>query len=542
MKKLAVILIILLGFFLRLYKLGELPNSFTPDEVAQGYTAYSLLETGRDEWGNKNPFILRSFGDFKAPLQTWLMMPSIKIFGLTPFTIRLPNALISSLALLTTYLLTNLLFNSFPVSLITLLLLTISPWHLPMSRLALEANLTVFFSSLATYIYLKNPRSSKFQLLASLLYSLNLFTYHSAKFFTPFLILFTYLYVHQPQNLKPFFVSLKKNIYLILPFTLFFILNTFYSLFSSSRVGDVSIFNPTDHWSGLSFDRYLLVQNYLPDLISRIFNNKIFYIIKNFGNSLLSYFSPQFLISQGAGETTYGMLPGFGVLGLIPTIGLIYAIYLIFKKNNPHRQTLVYILALVLVASIPAALAKGTYPGNRLASMLPFILILSAYGLYKILSYSRSLFLVSSILFLTSTSSFLAAYFFGANHRLSDGMLYGRRQAVEYIQSRNPSAKILFSRSLSQPQAYYTFFAKTDPKLVQAASPEWLNYQKENKNFLDQLGEYHLDNITFGNISRESFRDFDFIVGKPDEFVDITPSQAIYYPNSQKVSLYIYEK
>ena len=121
-------------------------------------------------------------------------------------------------------------------------------------------------------------------------------------------------------------------------------------------------------------------------------------------------------------------------------------------------------------------------------------------------------------------------------------MLYGRREAVEYIHHQNPSAKILFSRSLSQPQAYYTFFTKIDPATVQSASSEWLNYETENKHFLDQLGEYHLANVTFGNISRESFRDFDFVVGKPDEFVDVIPSQAIYYPNSQKASIYIYEK
>ena len=537
MKKIIVLLILFLGFFLRFYKLGSLPNSFTPDEVAQGYTAYSLLETGRDEWGSRNPFILRSFGDFKAPLQTWLMMPSIKLFGLTPFAIRLPNALLSSAALLTTYLLTNLLFNSFPVSLITLFLLAVSPWHLPMSRLALEANLTVFFSTFATYLYLKNPKSAKHQLLAALFYSLNLFTYHSAKLFTPLLILFTYLYLHRPKNFPSFFSSLKKNLFIIIPFTLLFLLNTYQSLSSSARVGDVSILNPTDRWSGLSFDRFLLVQNSLPDFIARIFNNKIIYVLKHFGSSFLSYFSPQFWITQGAGETTYGMLPGFGVLGLMPTLGLIYTLYLTFQKNNAHRPTLIYLWALIVVAAIPAALAKGTYPGNRLASMLPFILILATYGLYK---FPLKLAIYSLLIY--SSLNFLSTYFYSANHRLAEGMLFGRREAVEYIHHQNPSAKILFSRSLSQPQAYYTFFTKINPATVQSTSSEWLNYETENKHFLDQLGEYHLANVTFGNISRESFRDFDFVVGKPDEFVDVIPSQVIYYPNSQKASIYIYEK
>ena len=61
-------------------------------------------------------------------------------------------------------------------------------------------------------------------------------------------------------------------------------------------------------------------------------------------------------------------------------------------------------------------------------------------------------------------------------------MLYGRRQAVEYVQKKGSDSKILFSRSLSQPQTYYLFFAKTNPQDVQVASKEWLNYKKENKN------------------------------------------------------------
>lgn len=542
MKKILVILIFIIGIFLRFYKLGNLPNSFTPDELAQGYTAYSFLETGKDEWGNANPFILRSFGDFKAPLQTWLMIPSIKLFGLTPFAVRLPNALFSSLALLTTYLLTNSLFGLSSVSLITIILLTFSPWHLPMSRLALEANLTVFFSTLATYLYLKNPKSFKYQLLASIFYSLNLFTYHSAKFFTPILMLATYLYVHRFKDLKSFFNSLFKNLFFILPFALLFLLNTFQSLSSSDRVGDISIFNPTDRWAGLSDDRYLLVQNSLPDFLSRIFNNKIIYVSKTFFTSLISYFSPQFLLTQGAGESTYGMLPGFGILGLIPFIGLIYSLYLLFQKNK-HKSTLLYLLILIVLSAFPAALAKGSYPGNRLATMIPFIIIFSAFGLSQIFSkISKSLKLLIYLLFIYSSINFLVNYFFSANYRLAEGMLYGRRQAIEYVQQLNPEAKTLFSRSLSQPQAYYLFFTKTNPQAAQAASKEWLNYKKENKNFLDQLGEYHLNNVTFGNISRESFTDYDFVIGKPEEFVDQIPTQIIFYPNSPKPALYIYEK
>ncbi len=542
LKKLVLSLIIILGVLIRFYQLGDLPNSYSPDEVAQAYTAYSILNTGKDEWGNSNPFILRSFGDYKAPLQTWLMIPSIKIFGLTPFSARFPNALLSSLAIISTALLTHLLFKKTTITILSTLLIAVSPWHFPMSRIALEANFTVFFSTLATYIYLKKPTSKVNQLIASLLYSVNLFSYHSAKFFTPILILATYLYQSKPKNIKTFFSPLLNKLYLILPFSIIFISNFIQSIKSAVRVSDISILNPTDSWVGLSFDRYLLVQNQLPDIISRSFNNKLFYVIENFFSNVLSYFSPQFLITQGAGETTYGMLSGYGVLGLIPTIALIYTIFLIFKDNPKNKDVLIYLSILVLASTIPAALAKGSYPANRLSSMIPFLIILSSYGLYNLYQKASKFLRIILIIMLTFSSlNFITSYFFGAQHRLSDGMLYGRQQAMEYLLNY-PESKILISRSLSQPQAYYTFFTKVDPNQTQINSPDWLRYQEENKNFLDQLGEYHLNNTYFKSLNQEDFEIFDIIIAKPEEFRDHPADIKIFYPNSDKPALYIYNQ
>jgi len=533
--KILTILIIISGFLLRFYQLGNLPNSYSPDEVAQGYTAYSYLSTSKDEWSNSNPFVFQSFGDYKAPFQTWLMMISIKIFGLNTFSVRLPNAIFSSLAIISTALLAQLLFKNALVTLFSSLLISFSPWHLPMSRLALEANFTVFFSTLASYLLLKKPSSKLFQFLASLLFSLNLFTYHSAKFFTPFLFLATYLYVDKLNNFKKYF-------FYLIPFSLFLFINIFLSLSSSSRVGDISIFNPTDKWSGLSFDRYLLVLNNLPDFISRIFNNKIIYFIKSFFSNYLSYFSSQFFITSGAGETTYGMLPGFGVLGLIPTAGFIYALYQLIIKPTKDKKSIIFLLFLILISAIPAALAKGSFPANRLSSMIPFIIILSSFGLYQLLSNIQTPFKVLFIfVFLFNTFSFLTTYFFSANYRLAEGMLYGRKEAVEYLQSY-PNTKVLISRSLSQPQAYYTFFAKINPLETQNNTSDWSRYHLENKSFLDQLGEYSLTNITFKNISSEDFLNYDIIIGKPEEFVSQTPTYQIFYPNSNKPSISIFNR
>ncbi|KKU78545.1 MAG: Glycosyl transferase family 39, partial [Candidatus Amesbacteria bacterium GW2011_GWA2_47_70] len=92
-----LILALIIGSLTRLLWISRYPAGFTADEAAFGYNAYSLLLTGRDEWGTPwwQLFFtnLRSFGDYKLPLYAFLAVPSVKIFGLTEFAVRLPNAI-----------------------------------------------------------------------------------------------------------------------------------------------------------------------------------------------------------------------------------------------------------------------------------------------------------------------------------------------------------------------------------------------------------------------------------------------------------------
>src|SRR3989338_5523974 len=92
-----LIFIVFLSVMLRIPNLQKYPPSLYSDEANQGYNAFLLLKTLRDEHGNFLPLSLRSFGDWKPPLQTYLMLPSIAIFGLNEFSVRIPNAILGTL-------------------------------------------------------------------------------------------------------------------------------------------------------------------------------------------------------------------------------------------------------------------------------------------------------------------------------------------------------------------------------------------------------------------------------------------------------------
>src|SRR3989344_2982193 len=107
-----LMLILVLATILRLPYLSRLPFGITIDEAGQGYSAYSILKTGRDEWGDFLPLNPRGFGDYKPPVMMYLLVPSIALFGLSEFAIRLPSAAAGVLTVLIIYFLVRDLFKS----------------------------------------------------------------------------------------------------------------------------------------------------------------------------------------------------------------------------------------------------------------------------------------------------------------------------------------------------------------------------------------------------------------------------------------------
>ena len=60
-----LIIIVILAACLRLVALAWNPASLNWDEVSHGYNAYSILMTGKDEWGQLFPLTnFRAYGDY----------------------------------------------------------------------------------------------------------------------------------------------------------------------------------------------------------------------------------------------------------------------------------------------------------------------------------------------------------------------------------------------------------------------------------------------------------------------------------------------
>ena len=210
LSRISLILIFGLAVFFRLYRLEANPPALNWDEVSHGYNAYSILKTGRDEWGKRFPLIFRAYGDYKLPLYIYLSLIPIKLFGLTALAVRFIS-LLAGLGLVgVAYLLTNKLSRSRIPSLVSAFLVALSPWSLFLSRVAVEANLAAFLFALGFYFFLKRKL-----LLTSLFWGLSLHSYNSARVLVPLMFLALFIYFIKRRKLKQLFqVSLVLILFL----------------------------------------------------------------------------------------------------------------------------------------------------------------------------------------------------------------------------------------------------------------------------------------------------------------------------------------
>ena len=220
MKKLILIAIILLAAVLRLNGLTAMPP-LNADEAAIGYNAYSLLQTGKDEHGHPWPISFQSFNDYKPGGYFDIVLPFVKVLGLTELAVRLPGALISIAAIFILWLLVQELFHKsenftlypFPFTLaeIAALFLAVSPWHIHFSRGGWEVSVATTMMLFGVYGFVKAQEKPHWYFWSVLSFIGSLYTYHAARIITPLLVLSLFLIYR--NNIAPKWKLKKVTIF-----------------------------------------------------------------------------------------------------------------------------------------------------------------------------------------------------------------------------------------------------------------------------------------------------------------------------------------
>lgn len=206
---------------------GDVPGDINQDEAFAGYNAFTLLHHGSDSYGYRMPVYLTTWGSGMNALESYLMIPFVALLGLKVWVIRLPMLLVGILSLIAIYKLI-LHFSNEKLALAALLLTAISPWHIMLSRWALESNLAPGFVLFGLFFFVKGLEKPKYLIFSGIFYGMSLYAYATIWTVVPLIIALSVFYALWTRSLKPtryLWISLGILTVLALPLCLFLMVN-----------------------------------------------------------------------------------------------------------------------------------------------------------------------------------------------------------------------------------------------------------------------------------------------------------------------------
>lgn len=476
-----------MGGFLRFYQITANPPSLNIDEVSYGYSAYSVLKTGRDENGVFMPLFFKSIGDYKNPVLIYSMIPSIAVFGLNEFAVRFTTALVGTLSIPIFFLFLSSLLKNSKVALFGAAILTISPWHIYYSRFASDHLMGVFVLILGMWFFqrmIENGRAWVFPSAFTLV--LSMYTYHSQRLFVPLFV--TSLLI---INLKKIKLQKMNIIFFVLISSLLLLPLIYFSIVGPANTRAGMIFLSLD----IDYTRYVIL-----DHLQKAGENFLlfFFWVKRY----LNYFQPDFLFFNGLNMTKPGTL-GLGILYLFELPFLLFGIIELIKNRVQNRAV---IILWVLLGLIPASLTNNEQSAGRTLLVLPAIITIVSLGLLRCLSFVSNIrkgyfkFLFSSLYLFVCIALLVQAFLVFVVYfpkQRGEAFMEGTKETVLYaLHNKDQYKEIVFDPYrgveapyiVSIPHMYILFYSAYDPN----------RYQTEPKTY--GVESYSFDWYTFRKI------------------------------------------
>lgn len=481
MRKIIFIVILALAIFLRIFKLDIIPPSLNWDEVSLGYNAFSILQTGKDEWGESFPLSFRAYGDYKLPGYVYLDTIFVSIFGLNEWGVRLPSVFLGVGLVVLVFLILKK-FRDMSVAFWGMFVAAILPWSLITSRIALEAQLALFLTTLGVYCFYKGLKNPRWFILSALSLGLTIFSYNSSRVVTPLLIVgLAILYWKEISNKKLALLSIAI-------FGVFFSLALPRALLqdSSARyrwtmILDEGAINRINEMRGNSE---------LPAVLPKVVYNKITYSIAEISKNYLSHFSPNFLFLNGGSNYQFSV-PGSGLVYPILAPFLLLGFWKILKQR---KKSYLFTGWWLMVAVIPAAITRDSPHALRSLIMIPPVIIIASLGITIFLSVlgkrKQIIKVVLVSLFIGSLYLFWQNYTNEYVKNYSWVWQYGYEQASEFIKKEgNNYDQIFITKRYGEPHEFVLFYLNYDPEKYRN-DRNLVRYQKSDWFWVDGFDKY----------------------------------------------------
>ncbi len=459
--------ILLLAIFLRFFSLSHTPNGFYWDEIDVGFQARSLLETGRDYFGNPLPLFLHSMADYRAPVLLYSAVLPSKLFGFTVFSTRLVPVIWGILGIAAAY----VLGQSFRKSgLIFSFVMAVSVWHLQYSRVAQEPVAMITCLLIAAAAWQKSRQKPIWFTISLVFFGLSLLAYSTAKLFVPLWLVVLAIWC-RPKKIS------RLGIF---AFFLIAIPVGLDSLFGHSgmRFHDLAVYtNPVvpteidqkrlETQIGLKNQRTVGIS---PSLADKFAYNKPEEWVSTISKNYLSAFSSDFLFIKGDVQLRHSPSSNsIGMLFAIESIALIIGLFATRQLSKPQK---IFLLSWILLAPLPASLTRdGFAHAGRLMILMPALLLLVGLGLKSLANYKffRTVFWLIYIATIANTY-----YFYFSRYRLESAIpfQYAHIQAANAAIAKTvESDQVILDMADDSGLMAYIFASHVTPAQFQANLP-----------------------------------------------------------------------
>lgn len=436
--------IFLLGIFLRVYKFPSIPAGIYQDEANASYEAYSLLRTGADKWGYHFPIYFVSWGSGQNVMQSYLSIPFVAIFGLNTFSTRIVPLLLGILSIPLAYFAANKIYNS-TVGLLAELFVVIAPWHIMLSRWAVESDISPFFMLLSVVVWVytfENDRYRKFIPFVLVPFALSFYTY--ALDAIPILLMiigFIWLYrADIKQEWRRFLVSCIIFLAISSPFFVFLAIN-FLHISPNNALAWLPISIPVLPTTRLAqVNTYGWESNLALDFL---------FILLGFEDGL-----------------PWDSIQGFLPLGLF-YIPCMVPLFIMALKKFHSKKNLLPVVWILATASLFFIAPVNGIRGNAIFFPLLLLCALAVWyisqSIHKI-RYQRLFILIAVCLSLFYSTVFSYVYFTNQNQYIYSDFNVGFDTALSSaISNHKPGEPILISDKLRLSYVYTIFYAHVDP-------------------------------------------------------------------------------
>lgn len=519
-----ILAIILLAFILRFYKVTEIPPSLNWDEVSIAYNAYSILKTGKDEWGQPFPLHFKAYGEYKLPAQIYASTVGIWIFGLNELGVRITPIVYGTLTVVLVFFLGRAIFANSTTGLAAAFLLAISPWHIHLTRASFESSFALLWVTLGVWWFVKGFKDSKWIMFSMIPFALSVYTYNSARTFVPlFLLVLAIIYRRELVRYKKKAIGAAVTFFILMLPLIPFVL----SGEGGARYKLVSVFDDPGFVLRINESRG---NSNFPYPISKLIHNKITHGTLVLSRNYLSHFTPDFLFINGAPHKQHHVQK-IGQLYSFQAPFLLFGLYLLFKNLHPFRFLLI---SWLLLAFVPVSVTQDSIPhGLRTLIAVPVYQLITAFGFWELIrrlnlkSLQIKLLASTSIILiiLFSLAYYLKIYYQEYSTAYSRDWQYGYKQVVEFVSQRKDNYDlIVFSRHYGEPHMFTLFFAKydpakfqNDPNLIRFETFDWVRVLRFDKYYFPDLGD---EGTRFKNIVEENKGKKILFVGKLGDFPD----------------------